>query len=215
MPKDSMRCPNCGATYIEENVPELTEEEEEFLFGNEIDDPKPLFEEDNLGCGYFDVDCGIVAYIEPRHAGNDSIYECHNCRTILEFEAKRCPLCGGSLEKVEDGIVEIVNGIIVGDDLDLEISRDVFCPVCGDLLALENGRCIVCGTQLLSIVCEDTDYICPVVSSDCLVFVHLNVEDGEFNYLMKGKDQECMEAGSGLLPAPPDDEINLDGGPGM
>jgi RNA polymerase subunit RPABC4/transcription elongation factor Spt4 len=210
VPFDSERCPKCGTIYVKDEISAETEEAEidaELALDDIFEDVSPLFEQDELGCGYFDVDNGIVAYVEPRHGSKDAVFECLNCKTILEFEAKKCPFCNEPLKKIEDGIVEIVNGVIVGEDLDMEISRDVFCPICGDLLALEDGHCIVCETKLVSPSDESLASLCPVVPSDNLIFLHLNVENGDLNYLSNREEPSCEEP-----PDPPaedsfDDEI--------
>jgi len=196
VPLDSERCPKCGTTYVKDEISKETEEAEidaELALDDVFEDVSPLFEQDELGCGYFDVDHGIVAYVEPRHGSKDAVFECLNCKTILEFEAERCPFCNEPLKKIEEGIVEIVNGVIVGEDLDMEISRDVFCPICGDLLALEGGHCIVCETKLVSPSDEDLSCLCPVVPSSNLVFLHLDVENGDLNYLSNSEEPSCEE----------------------
>jgi RNA polymerase subunit RPABC4/transcription elongation factor Spt4 len=186
IPNGSDTCPKCGTKYLKDGIPKEAEEAEidaELALEDDFEDLSPLFEQDDLGCGYFDVDHGIVAYIEPRRGSKDAIFECLNCRTILEFEADRCPFCHEQLKKIEDGIVEIATGVIVGDDLDMEVSKDVFCPICGDLLALEGGRCIVCDTQLVVPENEGSSMLSPVVPSNNLIFLHLSVPNGAINYL--------------------------------
>jgi RNA polymerase subunit RPABC4/transcription elongation factor Spt4 len=210
VPLDSERCPKCGTAYIKDEISKETEEAEidaELDLDDSLEDVSPLFEQDELGCGYFDVENGIVAYVEPRHGSKDVVFECLNCKTVLEFEAKRCPFCNEPLKKIEEGIIEIVNGVIVGEDLDMEISRDIFCPICGDLLALENGHCIVCETKLVSQPDENLALLCPIVPSNNLIFLHLNVENGDLNYLSNSEEPSCEE-----IPEPPaedsfDDEI--------
>ncbi|HUW42981.1 MAG TPA: hypothetical protein VMW02_01950 [Thermoplasmata archaeon] len=196
MPLDSERCPKCGTAYIKDEISAEAEEAEidaELALDDIFEDAFPLFEQDELGCGYFDVDRGIVAYVEPRHGKKDIVFECLNCKTILEFEAKRCPFCREPLKKIEEGIIEIVNGVIVGEDLDMENSQDVFCPICGDLLALDSGHCIVCETELVSPSDEHLASLCPIVSTDNLIFLHLDVENGELNYLSNSEESSCEE----------------------
>jgi RNA polymerase subunit RPABC4/transcription elongation factor Spt4 len=191
IPEGSDLCPKCGTAYVREEISAEAEEAEidaELALDDSFEDVSPLFEQDDLGCGYFDVDHGIVAYVEPRRVSKDVVYECLNCKTILEFEAERCPFCREPLKKIDDGIVEIVNGVIVGEDLDMEISKDIFCPICGDLLALDNGHCIVCETELVSNSDESLSSLLPVVPSNNLVFLHLDVENGDLNYLSNSKD---------------------------
>jgi len=209
VPLDSERCPKCGTAYVKDEISAEAEEAEidaELALDDIFEDVSPLFKQDELGCGYFDVDHGIVAYIEPRHGSKDAIFECLNCKTILEFEAERCPFCNEPLKKIEEGTVEIVNGVIVGEDLDMEISRDIFCPICGDLLALEGGHCIVCETKLVSPSDEDLSYLCPVVPSNNLVFLHLDVENGDLNYLSKSEEPSCEET----LEPPAEDSFDDD-----
>ncbi len=212
VPEESDRCPKCGTAYIKEEISAETEEAEidaELALDDSFEDDSPLFEQDELGCGYFDVDHGIVAYVEPRHGSKDVVYECLNCKTILEYEAERCPFCREPLKKVDEGIVEIASGVIVGEDLDMEISRDVFCPICGDLLALDGGRCIVCETELVSSSEESLSSLLPVVPSNNLIFLHLDVEKGDLNYLSNSKESPVE-----TKPEPPaedsfDDDISI------
>lgn len=209
VPLDSERCPKCGTVYVKDEISAEAEEAEidaELALDDLFEDVTPLFEQDELGCGYFDVDHGIVAYIEPRHGSKDAVFECLNCRTVLEFQADKCPFCKSPLHKIEDGIVEIVNGVIVGKDLDLEISRDVFCPICGDLLALDDGHCIVCETKLVSPSNEALSSLCPVVPFNNLVFLHLDVENGDLNYLSNSAETSCEE----VLEPPADDSFSED-----
>jgi endogenous inhibitor of DNA gyrase (YacG/DUF329 family) len=196
VPLASERCPKCGTAYVKDEISAEMEEAEidaELALDDVFEDVSQLFEQDELGCGYFDVDHGIVAYVEPRDGSKDAVFECLNCKTVLEFEAERCPFCNESLKKIEEGIVEIVNGVIVGEDLDMEMSRDVFCPICGDLLALDGGQCIVCETKLVSPSGEGLSHLCPVVPSDNLVFLHLDVENGDLNYLSNSAEPSCEE----------------------
>jgi len=209
VPLDSERCPKCGTAYVKDEISAETEEAEidaELALDDIFEDPFPLLERDELGCGYFNVDRGIVAYVEPRHGRKDKVFECLNCKTILEFEAERCPFCREPLKKIEEGGVGIVNGVIVGEDLDMENSKDVFCPICGDLLALDGGHCIVCETMLVSPSDEGLASLCPVVSTDNLLFLHLDVENGELNYLSNSEDTSCEE----ILEPPAEDSIDDD-----
>lgn len=206
---DSERCPECGTAYSKDEITAETQEAEidaELALDDAFEDVSQLFEQDELGCGYFDVDHGIVAYVEPRDGSKDAVFECLNCKTVIEFDAGRCPFCNEPLKKIEEGIVEIVNGVIVGEDLDMEISRAVFCPICGDLLALDGGHCIVCETKLVSPLDEDFSRLCPVVPSSNLVFLHLDVENGDLNYLSNSGKPSCQEA----LESPAEDSFDVD-----
>ena len=205
VPKDSDVCPKCGTRYLRAGIPKEAEEAEidaELAIEDDLEDMSPLFEQTDLGCGYFDVDHGIVTYLEPRRGGKDAVFECLNCKTLVEFQTDRCPFCHEPLKKIQDGIVEIATGVIVGDDLDLEISRDVFCPICGDLLALDGGRCIVCDTQLVIPECEESSMLSPVVSSNNLIFLHLNVPNGAINYLSNAET-----SGANTSPEAPADDL--------
>ena len=209
VPAASEKCPRCGTAYVREEISAEAEEAEidaELALDDSFEDLSPLFEQDDLGCGYFDVDHGIVAYIEPRRESKDAVFECLNCRTIVEFEAEKCPFCKQPLKKIDDGIVEIVNGVIVGEDLDMEISKDVFCPICGDLLALDKGHCIVCETELVSPSEEILSSLCPVVPSSNLIFLHLDIEKGDLNYLSNSKETPSVET----IAPPNDDSFNND-----
>lgn len=209
VPAGSERCPKCGIAYIREELTAEAEEAEidaELAFDDSFEDVSPLFEQDELACGYFDVDNGIVAYVKSRHGSREAVYECLNCKTILEFEVEKCPFCREPLKKIDEGIVGIVNGAIVGKDLDMEISKDVFCPICGDLLALDGGHCIVCETELVSSSNESLSSLLPVVSSGNLIFLHLDVENGDLNYL-----SDCKESPEETTPGPPpEDSLNDD-----
>jgi len=209
VPLDSENCPKCGTIYVKDEISVETEEAEidaELALDDILEDVSPLFEQDELGCGYFDVEGGIVAYVEPMHGSKDAVFECLNCKTILEFEAERCPFCNEPLKKIEEGMVEIVDGVIVGEDLDMEISRDVFCPMCGDLLALEGGHCIVCGAKLVSPSDENLSSLYPVVPSHNLIFLHLDVENGDLNYLSNSEEPSCEKT----LEPPAEDLFDVD-----
>jgi methionyl-tRNA synthetase len=81
--------------------------------------------------------------------------------------------------KVYDGWDEEEDGHLGGTHV-------YHCPFCGEHVSLKAGKCPACGTAVEAVESKDAaKKVAPVVRSENVVFLHLDVETGELNYLQK------------------------------
>jgi hypothetical protein len=182
VPKTADRCPRCHAHYIQDVADEdldmgpegdevhLTEDAEEFL------------NKEGVPCIHFDAETGTISYLENDDSEPDFMLECTHCGTAIQFDTDRCPICGTKLDPVDTGIV----GLFSDMKFDDENSKDMDCPSCGEKVTLVNGKCPECGEIVRDWdAVEVVEKVDPVIHTDNVVFLHLDVESGELNYLQK------------------------------
>jgi len=108
--------------------------------------------------------------------------ECMECGAVVPEESDRCPVCGSQLDEGDTGIVRFFEGM----DFDCGSLLEADCPYCGEHVSLMSGKCTSCGKEVLTEDPGDPDKkVTPVVRGDNVVFLHLDVETGELNYLQK------------------------------
>jgi len=131
---------------------------------------------------HFDAQTGRVTYLDDEKSSLGEVCECHKCGTALQYETDRCPVCGARFDEGDTGIV----GLLADRGLDWEACAELDCPQCGEHVTLVGGKCPACGTVLLS---DDTGQEdaprSSLVSAENVIFVHLDVESGEMEYLQR------------------------------
>jgi len=183
VPKSADRCPKCHVHYVKDLTEEeleldeadaeeiqLTEEAEEFL------------NKEGVPCIHFDAETGTISYLESDDSEPDFMLECSHCGTAVQFDTDNCPICGTKLDVVDTGIVSLFSGMKFED----ENSKEMDCPLCGEHVTLMNGKCPECNEVVRAWdSVEVVEKIDPVIHSDNVVFLHLDVESGELNYLQR------------------------------
>lgn len=180
-------CPYCRARHIPDH---LQDDRGEYAEGDLSGPEKKIFsfEDEKITCGHFDVENGIIFYAEDSEDDvSKGLCKCGNCGVHLKFLTLKCPLCGNDIHGEMSEIAESFFDAEVGEELEEQLDSELTCPVCGELAHLRNGRCTKCNTQLISIEDDPRCRIRPILSLDSLVFVHLNVANGEVRYFRKGE----------------------------
>ena len=123
--------------------------------------------------------------------------ECFKCGTTLEFDASRCPICGVKYDEGDWGLVSLL-GDLCFDWLD---SEEFDCPQCGERVRCTDGVCPGCGASVGTAPREEgTAKLSPVVKGENVVFLHLDVESGEVEYLKKSGKNRGFEHMAVYLP---------------
>ncbi len=181
VPVDSERCPKCKVLYVagvhDEELMQLQLAEME-----DVDDTMDLLDRSDSPVIHFDAELGIINYLEEDKNEADFVFECSHCGTLIQFDTDKCPICGTALELGDTGLV----GLFANMDFDGDPLTEVDCPFCGEHVSLKAGKCPACGTAVEVVESKDAaKKVAPVVRSENVVFLHLDVETGELNYLQK------------------------------
>lgn len=183
VPKSADACPKCHAHYIKD----LTEEELALDEAGSDDiqlteDAEEFLNKEGVPCIHFDAETGTISYLEADDRDPDFMLECSHCGTAVQFDTDKCPICGTKLDVVDSGIVGLFSDMKFED----ENSKDIDCPHCGEHVTLMNGKCPDCGEAVRGWdPAEVVEKLDPVIHTDNVVFLHLDVESGELNYLQR------------------------------
>jgi len=189
---DSDRCPRCKSFYIRDV---RSEDVDELLRAEQMQDA-PLddfVERDGSPVVHFDAETGVMHFLEDDHGDPDFVFECTHCGTLVELNTDRCPICGTRLELGDTGLV----GIFTDMEFDPGPIGDADCPFCGEHVTFESGKCPSCGNDIGE--CDGRDPVCrvrPVLRVDNVVFLHLDIETGEINFLQRNGAKHSYEQAS-------------------
>jgi len=130
-----------------------------------------------------DKDAVIASLKELREC--EFVLECCHCGTEIEFETVRCPICGTRLGSPDSGIVEFIK------DSDFEgIVDGPVCPDCGESILPDEDICSACGKRLHTTKGAEQAYMDPIIHTDKVVFLHLDVSTGEVDYLRRLENKQ-------------------------
>ena len=181
VPPSTDRCPKCSMLYVKDfGEGDLTKLES--ADGGLGTDSSEVISKGQVPCVHFDLESGTISYVESDDRTPEIEVECTGCGTLVGFDAGKRPICGTEIEAKDVGLVSLISGAeFAGDGL-----GDIGCPLCGEKGSLVDGKCPSCG----EIVCEDnpkdpSGNVEPVVRNENVVFLHLDVESGEVNYLQR------------------------------
>ncbi len=185
VPVGSDRCPACDTLFLNDISDEELKalEEAERAVQTELSpDSAQIVEKAKAPCVHFDARTGSINYLQIDSDPPNISIECGNCGTEIAFDAERCPICGCRLEGSKAGIA----GLFTGMEFDKVEFGQMNCPMCGELVTVKDGSCPVCHEQ---VACNDAEGSCerldPIIHTDNVVFLHLDVSSGEVNYLQK------------------------------
>ena len=131
---------------------------------------------------HFDAQTGKVVYIDDDKNSFGAVCECHKCGTVMQFEADKCPVCGTRFDEGDTGIVALLGK----EGVDWSSTPEMDCPQCGEHVKLVNGTCPECEASIIPSSRADADELLDrLVSAENVVFVHLDVESGEIEYLQR------------------------------
>jgi rubrerythrin len=196
MPEDSPACPRCHTRYLRDLTPEAVAELERAVAAatnanRYADDGSDEFEVDEFPIIHFDAKDGLINYLEHDEGKSDFVLECSHCGTLIQLDIDRCPLCGTALEVSDVGVVNLIRDSDFGGE---ETSSELECPHCGEHVILEGGRCPKCE----SVVADDTPgsptrKVIPLIKTENVVFVHIDLETGDLNYLQRHLNRVAIE----------------------
>jgi rubrerythrin len=175
------RCTHCDARYIRDIPPEAIAEmeaaESDAAFVDE-----PVIKRDRVPCIHFSPESGIMNILEDDNREPDFVTECDGCGTLVEFSTDRCPICGKIFEAADSGLVAVFKGM----EFDKDCSGEMDCPLCGEVITPRDGKCTACGELVHADNPKDpSSKVEPLIHNDNVVFMHLDVESGEVNYLQR------------------------------
>jgi len=189
-------CPRCRAKYLTDIPPEAVAELEEAVASAsenedyENDDADALAF-DEFPIIHFDAVDGVISYLEHRDGGSDFELECSSCGTLIQIDIDRCPLCGASLEVMDAGLVNLISNAEFAD----EAVPEMECPQCGEHVVLQDGRCPACESVILGRGPDEAvgRKIIPLIRNENVVFVHIDMETGDLNYLQRHLKRAAIE----------------------
>ena len=84
--------------------------------------------------------------------------------------------------------------LIRGSDLDEECISELACPQCGDHVTLGDGCCPACDSTIVDLVTGGPDRkVIPLINTENVVFIHIDLETGDLNYLQKYPNKMAVE----------------------
>lgn len=182
VPMTAERCPGCHVRYIKDVSDEdLKALEAAEASGWDDEEPEMALNPDSTPVVHFDAESGVMNYLTDTGGDPDFMLECGNCGTAIEFNTDRCPICGSRLEQADIGIASLFR------DMDFEWDRpdELRCPSCGEHVKLVDGRCPSCNELISEDHASASDKVDPIIHNENVVFVHLDVESGEVNFLQR------------------------------
>lgn len=194
IPKDSVRCPECDVLYVQD--PKGIAVDESVVRAEEIalpDDGKGIVDSDTTAFAHFDTSSGVLTCLQSDDIEADFGLECRNCNTVTQFGTDRCPICGHDFDEWDTGLVSLLDGL----KFDLDDDRELDCPSCGEHVLAENGMCPSCKEIIRSSNLRSTDArVLPIFQEKDLVFVHLDVANGDFWFARKLKGRKIADTQS-------------------
>lgn len=212
MPVDSHTCPRCHAKYLLDLLPQSVadlEYAESTLAGS-----RDYGEDDGEDLGfdefpviYFDAEGGVMNYLEHKGGESDFVLECINCNTLIQLDIDRCPLCGHPLEVSDVGLLNLIQG----SDFDEGCPSELECPHCGEHVTLRDGCCPACESVIVDLSPGSPGKkVVPLIKAENVVFIHIDLETGDLNFLQKHLNRVAIEHASIQLDGIGNDGVNED-----
>ena len=196
MPEDSPACPRCHTRYLRDLSPEAVAELERAVAASSnakryADDGSDEFEFDDLPIIHFDAKDGLISYLEHDNGKSDFVLECSHCGTLIQLDIDRCPLCGTALEVSDVGVLNLIKDSDYGVE---DPSSEMECPSCGEHVVLEGGKCPKCESVIVDDSPESpAKKVIPLIKTENVVFVHIDLETGDLNYLQRHLNRVAVE----------------------
>jgi RNA polymerase subunit RPABC4/transcription elongation factor Spt4 len=195
MPGDSDSCPRCHSKYIHDILPgAIAELERAELtavgssgYGDDDGDDLGF---DEFPIIHFDAVDGVINYLDHTEGVSDFVLECSNCGTLIQLDIDRCPLCGNPLKISDVGLLSLIQG----SDFNEECLSELECPHCGEHVTLGDGCCPACGSIIVDLKQETSGRkVIPLIDSENVVFIHIDLETGDLNYLQRHINSVAIE----------------------
>jgi len=176
-------CPKCRARYLLDLLPESIAELERIQMESAHDDDSlELRTPESLPVLHFDALEGIMSYLEPDSGESDFVLECSHCGTLVALDVGNCPMCGTGLGISDVGILSLLKDTV----FDTEAISELECPHCGEHVTLQDGTCPSCESLIIDAgasVAENKTI--PIIRNENVVFVHVDLETGDLNYIQR------------------------------
>lgn len=184
-------CPKCSARYIldlsPESVAELERAQSEAASSNDMIEK---FNDVSLPVLHFDALDGIMSYLEPDGEDSDFVLECGHCGTLVQLDITHCPMCGTGLGVADIGILSLLRDM----EFDSEMVSELECPQCGDHVILHEGVCPACQSVIVDpMTSADLNKMIPIITTENVVFVHVDLETGGLNYIQRHLNKLAAE----------------------
>lgn len=189
VPLDADHCPKCQVLYLKDVKNEWLDTAEEER-DDKLDEARQIPVKETAWI-HFSPESGTISYIENKENEPGIELECGNCGTIVEFEAERCPICGERFQKVDTGLV----GLFCDMDLDdKDRTSEIDCPFCGEHILPKEGVCTKCHEHVQVSGPKDVaNKVIPLIKELNVVFLHLDIESGEIEYMRKLARSRSLE----------------------
>ena len=184
IPEQSEMCPVCHIKYLKDICPEAVTELDQAMsdVGHGLSDLIEIHDVDSLPVLHFDTFDGIMNFLEDDSADAEFVLECPHCSAVVQFDLDRCPICNTEIESNDVGILSLLRGT----DFDTSDMSELECPHCGEHVSLEDGVCPECSSQILDPEGSGDDKkLIPVIGNDNVVFIHMDLEKGDLNFIQK------------------------------
>lgn len=178
IPLSAVQCPICQTSYIKDVSDEALDEAAEA--DTALDDANAFMATEATPCIHFDAETGTIRYLENDNSDPGFMLECSHCGTAVQFTIDKCPICGTKLDVIDTGIVSLFADMEFCEN---DPEEELDCPFCGDHVTLVQGACPGCHEKVQG--ADSAGKIEPVVHGENVVFMHLDVETGELNYLQR------------------------------
>ena len=191
VPEGSEVCPKCRARYILDLSPESVAELERVQASVEYDED-PLEQQllESLPVLHFDALDGIMSYLEPDSGESDFVLECSQCGTLVALDITHCPMCGAELGVSDIGILSLLKDT----EFDTEAISELECPLCGEHVVLQEGTCPQCQAVIVdSVATVEQNKMIPLINTENVVFVHVDLETGDLNYIQRHLRRLALE----------------------
>jgi rubrerythrin len=184
VPEGSSACPKCREKYILDLSPESVAELEraQLEFAHDDVDCLELRTPETLPVLHFDALDGIISYLEPNTDESDFVLECSHCGTLVALDIVHCPMCGTELGVSDVGILSLLKDT----EFDTESISELECPHCGEHVTLKDGVCPSCETLIIDLDASGAqNRTIPIIRNENVVFVHVDLETGDLNYIQR------------------------------
>lgn len=204
IPRDSERCPNCGIQYVKDPKNEAVDvtivSDDRALSDAEA---AGVFAQKSMSFAHFDLKSGVVTCLRTDGEETDFGLECHNCGATTQFGTDKCPLCGHSFDEWDTGLVGLLDGL----KFDLDDDKELDCPLCGEHVVVESGKCPSCKEVITYRSKNSPDIVVqPLLTEKDVVFVHFDVLNDDLWFATKVRPKKTAEVRTFHL-----DSISKDG----
>lgn len=192
IPEESEKCPVCHIKYLKDLCPEALAELDRAMSEEtrELSDLVEIRDVDSLPVLHFDTLEGIMNFLEEDDSESEFVLECPHCSAVVQFDVERCPICSTALETTDVGILSLLSGM----DFDSCEMSELECPQCGEHVRLVKGTCPVCDSMIVDPEGSgDENKLLPIVGTDNIVFVHIDLEKGDLNYVQKHLSKVALD----------------------